>query len=166
SQLHGGREISREQLDEYKQLSADDKMYSRALRYVALRPRTVWELQQYLTRHDASPALVELIVNKLTNIGLLDDAAYARSFVADRRSLRPASHRKLVADLRKKHIASSLIHEAVGNDAADERQSLQSVITKARRQTKYQTDELKLMQYLARQGFHYDDIKQALQHED
>jgi SOS response regulatory protein OraA/RecX len=36
------------------------------------------------------------------------------------------------------------------------------VIERKRRQTKYQ-DDTKLMQYLARQGFGYDDIKSALQ---
>lgn len=166
SRLHSGQELSKEQVSEFKQLSADDKLYGQALRYVAMRPRSIWELQVYLERKGASPALCEQILNKLTNIDLLNDEKFARAFVADRRQLRPASHRKLVADLRKKHIAADIIERAVGNEPSDETQALQAAITKARRQSKYAADQLKLMQYLARQGFGYEDIKSALRDED
>ena len=66
SKLHSGQELSREQVGEYKQLSADDKIYNRALRYVVMRSRTQWEIETYLERKGASPALSEQIVNKLT----------------------------------------------------------------------------------------------------
>lgn len=161
SKIASGQELTRQQLEEFKQLSADDKLYNRALRYVAMRPRTQWEVQTYLERKQASPPLIEQILNKLTDIGLLDDAKFAESFVNDRRLLRPASRRKIIAELKKKRVADDIIQKAVGNEKDDERAALQDMIARKRRQTKYQ-DDLKLMQYLARQGFGYDDIKHAL----
>lgn len=165
SRLHSGQELTREQVAEYKKLSADDKLYSQTLRYVAMRPRTAWEIETYLTRKGGSPALTEQILNKLSNIDLINDEKFARAFVADRRLLRPASRRKLVAELRKKHVPSEYIEQAVGSEKEDEHAALADIIARKRRQTKYQ-DDLRLMRYLASQGFQYGDIKEALQADD
>lgn len=161
SKIHSGQELTKEQVGDFKKLSADDKLYNQTLRYVAMRPRTAWETETYLERKGGPPALSEQIVNKLTNIGLIDDEKFAKAFVADRRLLRPTSRRKLIVELKKKHVPSDIIEQAVGSEHADERTALREVIAKKRKQTKYQ-DDLKLMQYLARQGFGYDDIKSAL----
>ena len=159
--LATGQELTKEQLGDYKRVSADDKLYNRALRYVAMRPRSRWEVQFYLERKDASPTLIDHILNKLSNIHLLDDRTFAQTYVNDRRLLRPAPRRKIILELKKRRIAEEIIEEVVGNEADDESNALQAVIARKRRQTKYQ-DDTKLMQYLARQGFNYGDIKAAL----
>jgi regulatory protein len=162
SGLSSGVELSKEEVEKYKQLSQDDKLYGRALRYIALRPRSAWEMETYLDRKGASPALIEQILNKLTKFDLLNDVKLAQSFVNDRRLLRPTSRRKLIAELRKKRIPDEIVQSAIGTETTDEQAALQHIIETKRRQTKYQ-DDLRLMQYLARQGFTYDDIKTALQ---
>jgi SOS response regulatory protein OraA/RecX len=68
-------------------------------------------------------------------------------------------------ELRKKRIADEIIEEAVGRDEGDEHNALREIIERKRKQTKYQ-DDLKLMQYLARQGFNYDDIKSELNRQE
>lgn len=162
SKLTSGEEISAGQLRELKKLSLDDKIYNQTLRYIALRPRSRWEIAFYLEKKKkASPALAEIILNKLSIIGLIDDEKFAGAFVNDRRLLRPASRRKLINELRKKHISGEIIEKAIGREVEDEQAALRAVIEKARRQSKYK-DEQKLMQYLARQGFNYGDIKDAL----
>lgn len=161
SKITIGQELSVDQVAQYQQLSADDKIYNQTLRYIALRSRTKWEIEAYLKRKNASPTLSKSILNKLSVIGLINDKKYAQSFVNDRRLLRPSSRRKLINDLRKKHIPPTVIEEAVGNEVIDEQSALKAIIEKKRQQAKYQ-DDLKLMQYLARQGFNYGDIKDAL----
>jgi regulatory protein len=163
--LASGQELSKEQTAEFKKLSADDKLYNQCLRWVAMRPRTAWEIEQYLERKGASPPLLKLILNKLSIIGLVDDAKFAKSFVADRRRLRSAPRRKIILELKRKRVAEDIIAEAVGTDPDEERAALAATIASKRRQSKYQ-DDLKLMQYLARQGFSYGDIKDALKAED
>ncbi|MBC7707877.1 RecX family transcriptional regulator [Polaromonas sp.] len=161
SGIHSGLELSTAEVDRFKQLSLDDKVYGQALRYVAMRSHTTWEVQQYMERKAAPPALIEQTLNKLTDLGLLDDFKYAETFARDRRLLRSSSRRKIIAELRKKRVASSAIEAAVGGEPDDERSALASMIEKKRRQSKYQ-DDTKLMQYLARQGYGYSDIKRAL----
>jgi len=162
AKLTPGQELTAGQVREYKQLSSDDKLYNLTLRYVAMRPRSRWEIEFYLGRKKASPALSEIILNKLSISGLIDDEKFAEAFVNDRRLLRPTSRRKLILELRKKRVADEVIQAVVGNEQPDEQAALRAIIESKRRQSRYK-DDLKLMQYLARQGFSYGDIKAALQ---
>ncbi len=163
SQLVIGQELSSNELKHWKQESADDKIYANALRYAAMRLRSTWEMTQYLKRKDASPALSEKILNKLTNIDLLNDEAFAKAWVANRRLLRPTSKRKLQQELRAKHIPDQVIDVTLSEEEGDEQSALHALVTKKRNLPKYKADPMKLMQYLARQGFNYDDIKSAMQ---
>jgi regulatory protein len=162
SRLATGQELSQVRLGELKQASIDDKLYNNVLGYLAIRPRTKWEIETYLQRKGASPPLAEAILNKLSIANLLDDKKFAEAFVNDRRLLRPTSRRKMILELRKKHVADEVVQAVVGTESEDEQAALQAIITSKRRQAKYR-DDLKLMQYLARQGFNYGDIKAALQ---
>jgi regulatory protein len=114
-----------------------------------------------LQRKGASPPLSKAILNKLSNVNLLGDKKFAEAFVNDRRLLRPASRRKIIMELRKKRVADEIIQAVVGNEPDDEQAALRTIIERKRRQAKYR-DDLKLMQYLSRQGFNYGDIKAAL----
>ncbi len=165
SGLHNGQELSDAKIRELKQTSADDKLYNNALAYIARRPRSVWEMQQYLRQKNASPPLSTTILNKLSNNKLLDDQEFARSWVASRRLLKPTSRRRLVQELRAKRLADEIIERVLAEDDTDERTTLHELIVRKRRQSRYQDDQ-KLMQYLAGQGFNYSDIKIALHDSD
>jgi regulatory protein len=166
SKLVPGQELSKEELDNWKQASLDDKVLGRALQYAMIRPRSRWEMESYLQRKKAAPALVELILNKLSNLNMLNDLEFARSWVANRRLLRPTSKRKLQQELRAKRVTDEVITEVLDEDETDESDVLKDLVAKKRQQTRYKNDDLKLMQYLARQGFNYGDIKSALEVED
>lgn len=165
SKLASGQELSGQQVKEFKKLSAEDKLYNQTLSYVAMRPRSRWEIEFYLERKQASPTLAESILNKLNVIGLIDDEKLAKAYVNDRRLLRPASRRKMMAELRKKRIADDIIQKVLGSEEVSDSSALAEIVAIKRKQTKYQGN-LKLMQYLARQGFNYDDIKAALKSEE
>lgn len=166
SGLAPGQELDADELKHWKQESADDKIAGNALRYAAMRLRSTWEMEQYLKRKQASPALTEKILNKLSNINLLNDEAFAAAWVANRRLLRPTSKRKLQQELRAKRVPDEVIDITLAeDDAADEQAALRELIAKKRSLPKYKADPLKLMQYLARQGFNYEDIKGELGNE-
>jgi regulatory protein len=170
SGLHSGTLLTRQALDGYKKLSLDDKMYSRALKYVAMRQRTAWEVSFYLERKGTDPTLLPQILNKLSVLGLIDDEKYARAYINDRLLLRPTSRRKIIMELKKKRIAEDIVQRILAEKTEQEGgnsdvAALAAIITRKRRQTKYQ-DDLKLMQYLARQGFSYGDIKAALSQDE
>jgi regulatory protein len=163
--LYIGQEFNKEQVDELKQTAQSDKAYYQSLNYVMIRPRSEWELQQYLKRKDYSPALIEETLNTLSNNGYVDDAKFAKAWVDNRRLLRPTSKRRLISELRAKRVPSDAIDKALAEDETDELAVLRELIAKKRTQTRYR-DKLKLMQYLSRQGYNYGDIKAALNEEE
>lgn len=165
SRLVPGQELTPEQVKELKRQSADDKIYSLALRYVAMRARSRQELETYLKRKEAVPELISRILDKLASYGFVDDEAFARSWVENRRLLKPVSRRRLQMELRQKGVADGTIRTVLEQDEATDRDTLRDLIERKRRQSKYQ-DDTKLMQYLARQGYGYDDIKSVLQNVD
>ena len=164
SKLYTGKELTKDEVGKYKELSKEDKLYSLVLRYTALRPHSSWELEFYMKRKDVPLPLQSQILNKLCDLGFVDDLAFARAWVQSRRLLKPISMRRLTLELRQKHVQDEIIQEVLSEDETDERSVLRELIERKRKQTKYQ-DNTKLMQYLSRQGFSYDDIKSALHQE-
>lgn len=160
--LYQGQEIEAAQLKAYKKLSQDDKAYNLALAYVARRLRSEWELADYFRRKGYDEALSAQILKRLKALGLVDDEKFARAWVNDRRLLKSVSKRRLTQELRQKRIADGIIADVLAADEADERQVLRELVERKRQQSRYK-DNLKLMQYLARQGFGYDDIKAVMQ---
>jgi regulatory protein len=162
ARLNNGQELTEQELKELKQQSADDKVYGLALRYVAIRQRSEWEIRSYLDRKKVSPALADVILNKLSELHFVDDQKFAEAWVNNRRLLRPTSLRKLQQELRAKRVASETIEQVLTGDEVDEQDVLRELVAKKR--ARY-PDRLKFMQYLARQGFGYEDIKRTLDEE-
>lgn len=156
-----GDELEAGDVKKLKKLSADDKIYNASLNYIAIRPRSAWEVEDYLRRKKAEPELAASIINKLEKLDLINDEAFARAWIENRKLLSPRSHRKLVAELKAKRVPDSVITKVVQKDTEEERETLRLLVAKKRGQSSYK-DDLKLAQYLARQGFNYDDIKSAL----
>lgn len=157
--LAAGQEIDRLRLQELKDASGADKAYGNALRYVAMRPRSVWEMETYLRRKEVDEPVAVSIITRLQNVGLLDDRSFAQSWVHSRRLLKSMSHRKLRLELQQKQVPVSIIDQVLREDEGNDHTALREIIDKKR--ARY-ADDNKLIQYLARQGFNYDDIKNAL----
>lgn len=156
-----GQELDEPQLKAYKKLSQDDKAYGLALAYAARRIRSRWEFTDYFRRKKYEPELAAQLLTRLEKLGLVDDRKFAEAWVRNRRLLKATSKRRLTQELRQKRVADDIIEQVLAEDETDERQVLRELVNRKRKQTKYQ-DNLKLMQYLARQGFSYDDIKAAV----
>lgn len=157
--LASGRELSTAELEQLKEASGNDKAYGNALRYAAMRPRSEWEMYTYLQRKKVDEPVANTIVSRLQNIGLLDDLAFARAWVANRHLLKSTSKRRLYVELKQKHVSAAIIDTVLAEDTTDERQILRDLI--AKKQHRY-PDKQKFMQYLVRQGFGYDDIKAVI----
>ena len=148
------------------------KVYARALEYCFMRPHSAKEVRDYLYRKTrptrtktgelksgASPEVTTRAYERLVEKGYINDQSFTRYWVENRSLTKGVSRRKLIAELRSKGIEQSMIEQLLSETERHEDDELQKVITKKR--SKYPDDQ-KLMAYLARQGFSYDDIKVAL----
>ena len=155
SRLASGQELTAAELRKLKKDAGLDKAYGNALRYVAMRPRSEGELHDYFRRKDVDEAAGKYIIKRLKDLRLLSDVEFAKSWVASRRLLKTTSKRRLILELKQKRVSEEVIQEVLQEDTTDERESIQKLIEKKR---KRYPDDQKLLQYLARQGFNYDDI--------
>lgn len=156
-----GKELDESDLAQLKDDSEFGKAYARALELIFRRLRSKKELHDYARKKEWTPELRDRVVEKLESKGYIDDRKFAESWVRSRTAMKPSSKRKLELELRQKGVASAIIVEALREEGEhDEQSALQRMI--AKKKTRY-ADEQKLIAYLARQGFRYDEIKRALQ---
>ena len=159
-----GQEISKQELEKFLKYSHAGKAYDRAIAMIARRPRSRKEIRDYLARKDYDEPTIDSVVTKLIDKELLNDAQFAKDWVSWRQATTPRSRRRLQAELRKKGVDQEEIEsalEAVGHE--EELEQIKEIIEKRARN--YDSEE-KLMAYLARQGYNYDVIRQALDERD
>lgn len=156
------QEFSASELVNLKNRAILDKAYDRCLNLVMRRPRSEWEIHEYLRRKDYDKDTIQTTLNRLSEAGYVDDLDFARRWIENRRLLKSTSKRKLSLELKQKRVSDEIIQRALEGDKTDEQEVLRELISKKRNQTRYQDDQ-KLISYLARQGFHYDDINTALE---
>ncbi len=164
SGLRNGQELQPAELHQLKNDARYDKAYYRTLELIVRRKRSEWEITQYLKRKGYDEELAFQLTKKLRQEGYINDKAFAASWIENRRLLKSISRRRLKQELRSKRVSDEIIETTLGSDTTNERVVLEELVRSKKRQTKYQ-DDLKLMQYLARQGFNYDDIKAVVKEE-
>jgi regulatory protein len=83
------------------------------LRLLTIAPRTRAHLAQALQRRGIPDEAAENVLSRFTDVGLIDDAAFARAWVESRHHSRGLSRRSLSAELRRQGVESDEIREAV-----------------------------------------------------
>jgi regulatory protein len=83
------------------------------LRLLTLAPRTRAQLGDALHRQNIPAEAAEAVLARFTDVGLIDDAAFARAWVESRHYSRGLSRRSLSAELRRQGIEAEEIREAV-----------------------------------------------------
>lgn len=156
-----GLELTDEELVAYKKDAAADKLYNQVLALLLRRPRSEWELQTYLKRKYVPQEEADVLLSELRQKGYVNDEEFARRWVEFRRLLKTISRRKLQLELKQKRISDDIIGKVLADDVTQDIDVLREEVQKKRKQTRYQDDD-KLMQYLARQGYRYEDIKAVL----
>ena len=85
--LHKGRELRDEDVESLIADASVELALSDAHRLLGHRARSVQELRRRLLAAEHAPPAVESALARLEDDGLLDDAGFARSYVADKRRL-------------------------------------------------------------------------------
>lgn len=170
--LKVGQEYSDDELTALERESTFGKVYVRALEYCLMRPHSAKEVRDYLYRKTRdtrtktgdvkkgiSPEVTARVFDRLVEKGYIDDEKFTRYWVENRSLTKGASHRKLQAELRAKGVESTTIERFLSETERSDSDELKKIV--AKKQARY-PDRQKFMQYLARQGFSYDDISSVL----
>lgn len=137
----------------------DDAEYrrakSRALNILAARDVSASQMRERLLGREHPPDVVDVLVARLTDSGLLDDRSFAHSYVRSAREGRALSVSALGRELRARGIADEHIEEALA-EVDDEFDTAYAVALKKARSTRgldEQTRMRRILGMLARRGF-------------
>jgi len=127
------------------------------LRQLAMAPRSRAELMQKLAQRGCEAEVAATVLDRMTQVGLVDDQAYAEMFVRSRLAGRGLAKSALARELRTKGIDDHLAVEALATVSdADERDRARALVDKKLRamhgrEVDVQTRRLAGM--LARKGY-------------
>ncbi|MGN0423598.1 MAG: regulatory protein RecX [Lachnospiraceae bacterium] len=127
--------------------------------------RTESQLRTKLLRNDYPPDIVEEAIAYVKSFGYINDAEYTRSFIENRKEKK--SKKEIYAALCQKGLPKDLIETALEECYADDDSiaAIEAIVRKKKfdpKSTDYKEMQ-KMMGYLVRKGFRYDDIRQVIQ---
>ena len=83
------------------------------LRQLAVRPRTRAELAAALARRRISALVIAEVLDRYDEVGIVDDAAFARAWVSSRHHGRGLARRALAGELRQRGVDATVAGEAL-----------------------------------------------------
>ena len=136
-----------------------------ALRFLA-RARTIREVERHLDACEYGEVEVYETVERLKDLGLLNDTAYAEDFVRTRLATKPVSRAHLREQLLSHETDLDAIEQALlAVDDETQQKSAASIAEKYARQYKNlaqdERNEMVIRRLLSR-GYSYDDARAAL----
>lgn len=164
SKIKIGQQVTVEFLEEMR--LADEYLSAKenALNILARSQKSCGMLAEKLSRFYGEEA-VEQTIQRMLELGLLDDLDYAQRFSRDCINLRKYSKQRTVQELKKRKIPPSIIEQALEQfDEEDgEVEQIIALILKKYKSKIMDYDGLeKTKAALARRGFSFTDIKEAL----
>lgn len=134
-----------------------------ASRYLAYRPRSVFEVKTRLRQRGFDPPTIEAVLQELRRNGSLDDLAFARFWRDNRDSFSPRSGLLLSRELRAKGVPKPVVTDVVtGLDEEDS--AYRAAVKRAKRLdcTDFADFRARLLPFLRRRGFSYQVIEHTV----
>ena len=173
SGLKIGQEIGEKEIERLVFENETRKLMDKALRFLSFRPRSEREVYDQLNKKLATQkhgrdgnteGLVDTVIQRLRNLGYVDDLEFAKWWVEQRQTHSPRGLRLIKSELFQKGIAQEIIDKVLLEDEEGEiERALKAAKKKLRSyDLKSRESRQKMSQYLARRGFDWEVIKETL----
>lgn len=163
--LRIGQELDEATIARLQAKDGVEVAYTRALQFLGTRPRSEAEVRHRLTQKGVAPEVLDEVVQRLGQGGLINDEQFASFWVENRQTFRPRSRRVLRAELRQKGVSEEVVQAALAD--TDETEAAKVLAAQRARRlpadTAYQDFRRKLGEFLLRRGFGYDIIEGAVE---
>ena len=136
-----------------------------ALKLLGLRSHSHQELETKLHKKGYSSESIELVLEKLTKRGLLDDRMFSMELIRSKSRQKPAGKIKMRAELRKRGVSEAIIGELLKEYRSDELclHAAEKKFSSLHGAT--ETDRKKKLEvFLRNRGFTWQEIQAALIH--
>jgi regulatory protein len=145
------------------------RAYRSAIRIMSARAKSAEELRRSLLRKDNDPDAIQYAIDRLTELGVLNDREYAGMRARSIIRSKPAGRRFIEAKLREKGIESSIIRETLDEELEDSDPKADA-LNLARRMHRSlasiddpEVRKRRLIGRLARRGFDHDAVRSAVE---
>ena len=165
AQLRIGQQLNEQEVEELRAVDMRSRGYNRALRFLAVRPRSQVEvrrnLQAYRPRDGRrlAESQIEWIIEKLQEWQYLDDREFARFWVEQRNRFRPIAPRALRYELRQKGVDDSIAQETI-DELSDANSACEAAARSRLHRWQEETNPAqfrrKMGSFLQRRGFDYE----------
>lgn len=161
--LRIGQTLTPAEMEKLQQADELENAKQSAIRYIGYRPRSIREVSDHLRQKGFVDTAVDQACERLQEVGLLDDTAFAHYWVEQRETFKPRSQMALRQELQQKGVSREII-ESVLTEVDETGAARQAAHKQSSRWQNLPEDEfkLKLSSYLQRRGFSYDLIKQIV----
>jgi regulatory protein len=163
AKLRLNQELNQSGLETLERENQAKKALAAANNILSFRPRSEKELRQKLSQKGYDSPTIAGCIDHLKELGLVNDAAFARYWAENRASFSPRSGRMVNLELRQKGVPSELA-EATCEGVDDDCAAYDAGYKKASRlvTADYEEFRRKVGEYLKRRGFGYEVIDRSL----
>ena len=159
--LYAGKELSEGEAEALTQAARRSGLRQKALNLLTSKPMSRRELEQKLRSWEAGEEEAAAIADRMEELGFLNDAAYAAQVVRYY-SAKGYGERKLRDELYCRGVPRELWEDAL-DQAQDSSTAIDAFLTKKLGGRTPDRQELKkLSDALARRGYHWSEINEAL----
>ncbi len=150
-----------------RQLETEEELYEVAVRALMRRAHSVHEMKRKLERRSENKLLVQVVMARLKENGMIDDAKYANQFARQRTQIRKQGKYRVARDLRARGIPDRHISSALEEVAqtSDEAAMVRQRIERKLRSYRGEIEEKKMASIyssLLRAGFSADVVRREL----
>jgi regulatory protein len=160
SALRTGDTVTASRLRELAVADLRKRALDAALRLLASRPHSEREVRERLARRGLPHDIIQPTLERLKELGYVDDAAFARFWVEARSGANPRGRFVVRRELRGKGVADETAADAL-EELPEEPSALKAGRKKARSLTglEYKDFRTRLAGYLVRRGFSYETTR-------
>jgi len=106
-----------------------------ALRMLERQPRTRLELERAMARRDVPSDVAAAVLDRFTEVGLIDDEAFAQAWVDSRHRGRGLAKRALSAELRRRGVDETVLRDAVATVSDDDERAAAAALVERKLRT-------------------------------
>jgi regulatory protein len=148
-------------------IDSEPTLYDAAVKILMRRAHSVSEMKRALIRRTADEDLIQKVLTRLKQNGLIDDGRYAKQFARHRTEIRHQGKYRVARELRARGVPDQHIEAAVDEAAAtsDEAAMVRQRIDRKLKFLRGEIDDKKiasLYRTLLRAGFSSDTIRREL----
>lgn len=169
SKIEIGKELKSEEIKDLKKDDERAKVMNKAFVYLARRNHAEKELKSKLLKKFPRGALIEKTIERLKELGYINDEKFAREWIGYRLNSKPRGRIIIKRELLAKGVNVELVEkilDLVYNRDKERKELTRLLDLRKHRYPKGKKQRNKLISYLLRRGFLWEDIKDLMESEE